>query len=531
VNSVVEYGARRVAVVAAVMLAALMQLADTTIVNVALPSIDGTLGASQDQGAWFITAYIIANVIVIPLTPWLQSIFGRKRYFAMSIAGFTLVSILCGLAGDTNTEIALRFVQGAFGGGLMVPAQQIIRDTFPPEQLGKSQSLFALAIVIGPTIGPTLGGILTDDLSWRWVFFINVLPGIAAALLVMLFVRDPHAPKRIPIDGIGMGLLAVGLATMQYVLDEGERNGWFDDSTIFMCTAISVIALVAFVAWELWGTKHPAVALRVFRDRNVWSCSIVFFAIGATMYALIFIQPQYVQNSLNFTTTMAGYLLMVRAGMLAILYPVTTWVVSQHKWDLRIVAAAGIFVMGIATWWQTFEMTTNATFGTFVITQALGGVGLAFVFVPISVVLLAGIEHAIVPSALALTRLMQQIGASVGSALAATLLDRNFNTALSGIAGSINMGRTDIASAVAAHGSQAIAVLSQLAASQSANLSAVSTTQFFAIGTIATTLLPLLMVRRPIVKAPAPPVVVPAPAPVRVEVGSIPIPTREPALR
>jgi MFS transporter, DHA2 family, multidrug resistance protein len=531
VTSVVEYGARRVAVVAAVMLAALMQLADTTIVNVALPSIDGTLGASQDQGAWFITAYIIANVIVIPLTPWLQSIFGRKRYFAMSIAGFTLVSILCGLAGDTNTEIALRFVQGAFGGGLMVPAQQIIRDTFPPEQLGKSQSLFALAIVIGPTIGPTLGGILTDDLSWRWVFFINVLPGIAAALLVMLFVRDPHAPKRIPIDGIGMGLLAVGLATMQYVLDEGERNGWFDDSTIFMCTAISVIALVAFVAWELWGTKHPAVALRVFRDRNVWSCSIVFFAIGATMYALIFIQPQYVQNSLNFTTTMAGYLLMVRAGMLAILYPVTTWVVSQHKWDLRIVAAAGIFVMGIATWWQTFEMTTNATFGTFVITQALGGVGLAFVFVPISVVLLAGIEHAIVPSALALTRLMQQIGASVGSALAATLLDRNFNTALSGIAGSINMGRTDIASAVAAHGPQAIAVLSQLAASQSANLSAVSTTQFFAIGTIATTLLPLLMVRRPTVKAPAPPVVVPAPAPVRVEVGSIPIPTREPALR
>ena len=243
-SSVVEYGARRVAVVAAVMLAALMQLADTTIVNVALPSIDGTLGASHDQGAWFITAYIIANVIVIPLTPWLQSIFGRKRYFAMSIAGFTLVSILCGLASDTNTEIALRFIQGAFGGGLMVPAQQIIRDTFPPDQLGKSQSLFALAIVIGPTIGPTLGGILTDDLSWRWVFFINVLPGIAAALLVLLFVRDPHAPKRIPVDGIGMGLLAVGLATMQYVLDEGERNGWFDDATIVMCTVVSVIALV-----------------------------------------------------------------------------------------------------------------------------------------------------------------------------------------------------------------------------------------------------------------------------------------------
>jgi len=523
VNSVVEYGARRVFVVAAVMLAALMQLADTTIVNVALPSIDGALGASQDQGAWFVTAYIIANVIVIPLTPWLQSIFGRKRYFAISIAGFTLVSILCGLANDTTTEIGLRFIQGAFGGGLMVPAQQIIRDTFPPEQLGKSQSLFALAVVIGPTIGPTLGGILTDDFSWRWVFFVNVLPGIAAALLVLLFVRDPHAPKRIPVDGIGMGLLAVGLATMQYVLDEGERNGWFDDSTILLCTVVSAIALVSFVAWELWGSKHPAVALRVFRDRNVWSCSIVFFAIGATMYALIFIQPQYVQTSLNFTTTMAGFLLMVRAGMLALLYPVTTWVVSQHKWDLRIVAAAGIFVMGVTTWYQTFEMTTGSTFGTFVVTQALGGVGLAFVFVPVSVVLLAGIEHSIVPSALALTRLMQQIGASVGSAYAATLLDRNYNTALNSIAGSITMDRVSVASAVMAHGSQAIAQLSALAGSEAANLAAMSTTQFFAIGTIATTLLPLLMVRRAMVKAPPAPM-----TPPKTIVGELRIERREP---
>jgi len=511
VTTVVEYGARRIAVVAAVMLAALMQLADTTIVNVALPSIDGTLGASTDQGAWFVTAYIIANVIVIPLTPWLQSIFGRKRYFAMSIAGFTLVSILCGLATDTTTEIGLRFIQGAFGGGLMVPAQQIIRDTFPPEQMGKSQSLFALAVVIGPTIGPTLGGLLTDALSWRWVFFINVLPGIAATLLVLLFVRDPHAPKRIPVDGIGMGLLATGLATMQYVLDEGERNGWFGDSTIVTCTVVSVIALAAFVAWELWGTKHPAVALRVFRDRNVWACSVVFFGIGATMYALIFIQPQYVQNSLNFTTTMAGLLLMVRAGMLALLYPLTTWIVSQKKLDLRIVSAAGLFIMGVTTWYQTFEMTTNATFGTFVVTQALGGIGMAFVFVPVTVVLLAGIEPAIVPSALALTRLMQQIGASIGSAYAATLLDRNFNPALSSIAGTITMDRANVASAVMAHGPQAIAQLSALANAEALNLAAMTTTQFFAVATMAATFLPLLMIRR--ATRPAAPAAVPVPVP------------------
>ena len=231
-STVVEYGARRAAVVCAVMLAALMQLADTTIVNVALPTIDGALGASTDEGAWFITAYIIANVIVIPLSPWLQTMLGRRNYFALSIAGFTVTSVLCGLANDATTEIALRFVQGAFGGGLMVPAQQIIRDTFPPAKLAVSQSLFALAVVLGPTIGPTLGGILTDDLTWRWVFFVNLLPGILATILVLTFVRDPAPGKRTAFDFFGITLLAIGLGCLQYVLDEGERNGWFDDTTI-----------------------------------------------------------------------------------------------------------------------------------------------------------------------------------------------------------------------------------------------------------------------------------------------------------
>jgi DHA2 family multidrug resistance protein len=270
--------------------------------------------------------------------------------------------------------------------------------------------------------------------------------------------------------------------------------------------------------------------LRVFRDRNVWSCSIVFFGIGATMYALIFIQPQYVQNSLNFTTTMAGFLLMVRAGMLALLYPITTWVVSQKKLDLRIIAAAGLFLMGVTTWFQTFEMTTNATFGTFVVTQALGGVGMAFVFVPVSVVLLAGIEPAIVPSALALTRLMQQIGASIGSAYAATLLDRNFNTALSSIAGTITMDRANVASAVMAHGPQAIAQLSALANAEAANLAAMTTTQFFAVATMAATFLPLLMVRRAIKPAQPAPIPAPPSAP-RAIVGELRVGLREPAVR
>jgi DHA2 family multidrug resistance protein len=330
-----------------------------------------------------------------------------------------------------------------------------------------------------------------------------VVPGILAAILVLMFVRDPFKPKRLPVDGVGIGLLAVGLGTMQYVLDEGERNGWLSDPTILLCTIVSVVTITAFVVWELWGTKNPAVALRVFADRNVWSCSVVFFAIASSMYALIFIQPQYVQNSLHFTTTMAGYLLMVRAGMLAILYPVTTWVVQQHKWDLRLVAGAGLFVMGAMSWLQTYEMTTGATFGTFVVTQALGGVGLAFVFVPVTVVLLAGIQQSIVPAALALTRLIQQIGASVGSALAATLIDRGYNNALDGIAGTITLGREAVASAVVAHGSATIAHLSAVASAEAANLAATSTTQFFSVATIIAAVFPLLMVRRAMVTAAA----------------------------
>ena len=475
------------------MLAALMQLADTTIVNVALPTIDGSLGASTDEGAWFVTAYIIANVIIIPLSPWFQALLGRQRYFALSIVGFTLVSVLCGLANDTTTEIALRFVQGAFGGGLMVPAQQIIRDVFPPKDLAKSQSLFALAVILGPTIGPTLGGVLTDDLTWRWVFFINVLPGIVAATLVLLFVRDPQAPRRTPFDALGITLLALGLGALQYLLDEGERNGWFDDATMVACAVVALVGLTAFVLWELYGTKAPGVALRVFRQRTVWATAVINFAVSAGIFALVFIQPQWSQTSLGFTTTLAGMLLMVRAGTLVLLYPVTTWVTSQAGWDMRCVAAAGMLVAGFATWLQTFVMTTQTPFVALVATQALSGVGYAFIWVPLSVVLFRTVDQASIPAALALTRLTQQIGASVGSAYAATLLDRGYVAARTSLAGQISLGRSEIASFLTTHGPHALATLNGLVTSEALNLAAVGTTRFFALATIIAAGLPFLL--------------------------------------
>lgn len=484
------------------MLAALMQLADTTIVNVALPTIDGALGASTDEGAWFVTAYIIANVIVIPLSPWLQTLVGRKRYFALSIACFTATSVACGLANDANTEIALRFVQGAFGGGLMVPAQQIIRDTFPPAKLAVSQSLFALAVVLGPTIGPTLGGILTDSLTWRWVFFVNLVPGIVATVLVLLYVRDPAPARRTAFDVFGVALLALGLGCLQYVLDEGERAGWFDDTTIVTTSVVAVVSLAAFVWWELFGTKNPAVALRVFANRTVWGTSAIYFAVAGGFFAILFIQPQWSQVSLGFTTTLAGLLLMTRAGVLALLFPITTWVTSQERWDMRWFAAGGIFVAGFASWLQTFVMTTQTPFAALVATQALGGVGYAFIFVPLSVVLFKTVPAPSIPSALALTRLVQQIGASIGSAFAATLLDRGYVAARSALASSVSPGNPSVASFLATHGPHALAILDALVDSEATNLAAVSATQLFAIATMAAAVLPFLLARYRVAAAP-----------------------------
>jgi DHA2 family multidrug resistance protein len=510
VIDVVEHGARRTAVVVAVMLAALMQLADTTIVNVALPTIDGALGASTDQGAWFVTAYIIANVIVIPLSPWFQSIMGRKRYFALSIAGFTVTSVLCGLANDATTEILLRFVQGAFGGGLMVPAQQIMRDTYPNSQLAKSQSLFTLAVVIGPTIGPTLGGVLTDDLTWRWVFFVNVLPGIAATALVLLFVRDPAPPRRLPFDFIGVGLLAVGLGALQYLLDEGERKGWFDDSGIVLCAIVAAVVLAAFVLFELYGTRTPGVAMRTFRLRPVWGMSIINFAVAGGIFGLIFIQPQWTQESLGFTTTLAGMLLMIRSATLVVLFPLTTWVTSQAHWDMRIVAACGMFLAGFATWLQTYVMTTGTSFTALCATQILGGVGYAFIWVPLSVLLFRTVEAKLIPSALGLTRLVQQIGASVGSAYAATLLDRGYVTARDAMAASIRPDRSPIAGFTATHGAHAVAMLNGLVSSEALNESAVHATQFFAVATMAAAVLPFVLART-VEQRPRPSLTIPAP--------------------
>jgi DHA2 family multidrug resistance protein len=440
-SNVVEYGLRRTIVVTAVMLAAVLQLADTTIVNVALPTIDGSLGASTTEGTWFVTAYIIANIVVIPLSPFLSGLLGRTRYFVISIAGFTIMSALCGMAGDTSSEIFYRFLQGAFGGGLMVPAQQIMRDTFPPEELGTSQSLFGLAVVLGPTIGPTLGGVLTDALSWNWVFFINLVPGLLAAVLAFFFIRDPKTAPKNPIDIWGVGLLAAGLGALQYVLEEGERNDWFSDAGITVCSCIAVLCLSLFVWWEL-RTPTPAVVIRVLGQRAVAAAVAISFVGGFVLYGLFIIQPQFTQAELGFTTTLSGLFMMVRAGTILVLYPVTTWIVSRKNIDLRLVVGVGLTLYSVASLWLGVLTTTTASFAAFIPAQMLGGVGLAFFFVPLNVALLRALSPANIAPALALQRLFQQLGGSLASAILLTYADARFADHDAGLRASIALHRT-----------------------------------------------------------------------------------------
>src|ERR1700677_2935827 len=246
----------------AIIAATLMQTLDTTIVNVALPIIQGNLGATLDEGSWVVTGSIISAVIVIPLTPWLQIRFGRRQYYSTAIIGFTVASMLCGTSGSIQELIFWRIVQGSFGGGLIATAQAVLRDTFLKSKFGLSQGLFSIGAIVGPAVGPTLGGWLTDNFSWNWVFFINLVPGIFAGTIMLMRLKNPNDPRRVPLDVAGLALLITGLGSLQYVLGEGQQNDWFSDQRILTVAIVSGIALLSFIGWGLFGTQNPVGDLR-----------------------------------------------------------------------------------------------------------------------------------------------------------------------------------------------------------------------------------------------------------------------------
>ncbi|MBD5655187.1 MAG: DHA2 family efflux MFS transporter permease subunit [Candidatus Eremiobacteraeota bacterium] len=422
---VTEYGLRRAAVSVAVILGALLEIIDTTIVNVALPNIQGNVGASQDEGTFIVTGYIVANVVVIPLSPWLQRRFGRRQYFFASIAIFTFASLMCGLSHDLWPLVFWRVVQGAGGGGLLSQAQAILRETFPPQQQGAAQSIFALGAIVGPTIGPVLGGLITDNASWEWCFFVNIPVGIAAATLTALFLRNPEKPQRLPLDGVGLALLALGLGSMQYVLDQGQEKDWFGDDVIVRLSILAGLALIAFVAWELTGAKNPVVDLRILKNRTVWAGSALGLCLGITLLGTLVTLPQFAQGPLGFTATLSGELILFRALPVMLLTPLGARLAASGRVDPRYQIALGFTLIAISNWLQADITTSEASFWTFLWPLALGGIGLSQVFVPLSLVVFGGVEPREVPKASAMFNLARQLGGSLATALLVTALVRS----------------------------------------------------------------------------------------------------------
>jgi DHA2 family multidrug resistance protein len=471
-RNVEEVGVRRTIVVAAVMCAALMQTLDSTIVNVALPYIEGNLGATIDQATWVATGFIIANVVVIPITPWLSRRLGRARYFAISIAGFTIASMACGLAPSLDVLILARVVQGAFGGGLLAVAQPILIDTFSPSQLGTSQGIFTIGAICGPALGPALGGVLIDNLDWRWVFFINLPIGIIAVILVLLFLRDPEDPQQIAGDPMGVLLLALGVGGMQYVLDEGERNYWFSDPLITACAVASVVGYVGFVLWELYGTTTPIVNLQVFRNRSVaYGCAIAL-TIGFPIFGSSLILPQYVSQLLSYTATLSGMLILVRAIPVALVTPIVGLLMQTGKVDPRVMLGLGLILTGASTIWQAGITTSDNSFGSFVIPLVLQGVGSGMLFVPLLFSVLGSLKDARESSSVsAFINLFIQLGGSVASATLVTFLDQREDLHLDTLNALVNLTNIPIRNVINhAHGlTQTVAAeISQLIAQQAA---------------------------------------------------------------
>ncbi|MBV8636881.1 MAG: DHA2 family efflux MFS transporter permease subunit [Candidatus Eremiobacteraeota bacterium] len=437
-RDVTEHGICRLLIVIGVMAATLMQTLDTTITNVALPTIQGNLGASPDEGTWVVTAYTIAAIIVIPLTPWLQDRIGRKLYFCASIVGFTLASVACGTADSLTFLVTARVVQGAFGGGLLATAQAILRDTFPRQQLGTSQAIFALGAILGPALGPPLGGYLVDNYAWNWCFDINVVPGTLATILLFMLLRDPTSPRKSPVDVVGLILLASTLSTMQYVFTEGERNYWFASGTILTMTVVCIVSLAAFIWWELTMTDVPMVDLRVFKNRSVASGSVLALALGGVVFGSTYVIPQLTQGPLGFTPTLSGELFILRAVPILICAPFVPRLAARV--DRRIILAVGFLLMAAGTLLQVNVTTYTADFWSFALPLIIVGVSSALLFVPISIAVLSATTPSEGPKAAAMINLATQLGGSIAIALLDVVVDRRWTFHSSVLGAATNSG-------------------------------------------------------------------------------------------
>ena len=417
-----ETGARKWIITLTVILASLIELIDTSIVNVALPQMMGNLGATLDEIAWVVTAYVVANVIVVPMAGWLSGVFGRRNYFAGSIVLFTVASFFCGHATNIWELVAFRFLQGAGGGALLATSQSILVETFPPEELGLANGLFGLGVVVGPTIGPTLGGWITDNYSWPWIFYVNIPIGIVAMLLTLSFIRDSSHQRQVGgVDWAGILFLIVGIGSLQVVLERGERDDWFSATYIVVLSIVAAAGILAFIVRELTA-QHPVVDLRVLKDRSLAVGTAFTFILGFGLYSSVFIFPVFAQNLLGFTAMQTGLILLPGGIATAVMMP-TVGKLLQKKVPAQLMNAAGFLSFFYFTHLLSKSTLESGPRRTSSGRSIFRGVGLGLLFVPLTTLALSGLRGPAIAQGAGLTNMMRQLGGSFGVALITTYVD------------------------------------------------------------------------------------------------------------
>lgn len=413
---------RRILIVVSVMLAVLLEIIDTSIVNVALPSMMGNLGASLDEIDWVITGYIISNVIVIPMTGWMAARFGRKRYFTTSILVFTTASLFCGTSGSVSQLVTWRIVQGLGGGALLATSQAILIESFPPSKQGVGQAIFGVGAMIGPSLGPTLGGWLTDNYSWHWIFLINVPLGLVAAALCATQLSDPAhlaEQRRTKVDWPGIALLIVGIGSLQTLLERGNREGWFASDWITALAVTAGVALVALV-WRELATDQPIIDLRILKRRSLSTGCGLGMLMGVGLYGSIFLFPVYTQSLLRWSAWDSGLAILPSSIATALVMAV----VGRIVWNVgpRVILGSGMLIM-IAALLGMSHWTLAAGWDQLLGPQILRGIAMGAMFVPLSTATLRSLPPREVAQGAGLYNLFRQLGGSFGIAILTTALD------------------------------------------------------------------------------------------------------------
>jgi DHA2 family multidrug resistance protein len=409
-----------------VMLATFMEVLDTSVANVALPHIAGSLSSSVDESTWVLTAYLVANAIVLPLSGWFSTLFGRKRFYMACVLLFTVSSAMCGFAPSLGGLIFFRVLQGLGGGALQPVSQAILRETFPREKQGMAMAVYGMGVVFAPVVGPTLGGWITDNYTWRWIFLINVPVGICSLLLTSLLIFDPSYLVRksikdgLKIDYFGLGLLATGLGALEITLDEGQRNDWFSSHAILAAAVIAAVALVSVVFWEL-RRKDPVVDFHLLKERNFAISTLMMFILGFVLYGSTIALPLFLQTLLGYTAMQSGLALSPGGLAIMVMMPIVGFLLS--KIEARWLVMVGLVVSSIGLW-QMSRFDLQVDFRSAVMARIVQSLGLAFLFVPINTAAFYYISKQNTSYATGIINLARNIGGSTGIAMSTTLIAR-----------------------------------------------------------------------------------------------------------